>query len=683
MLPEAPASQDDVEPQHGGSQGSYRHFLIGGLTTPAPRPERRPFQFSHANPLGYLERLPKPLPFDPLRELPPSRRPGLVELTQRSLSASFTRKSHYPSAEMWDALDDAISIMVAMADGVADPNIYLSSLDPGVGKSQSVVHFLSAFMRRSRDYPDVGIIVCLSRINEVENIVREAGNLGLGDFAVLTAEKNKGLNNLGRGSDDRGNARVLFTTQAQVESRCRWAGTFADVEAFHYHGRPRQVRIWDEALMPGRGIVLTSYDISALIKPLSRPYRALADAIEGIYASLLKADAGDLIEVPELAEEYGVGPGAAATAIGSQEAATVMALWSLSGRTAVVRKDYGSLMLTYHNWLPKDIAPVLVLDASSRKGIRSAYEVWDETGGNIEWLKTAAKDYAALNVHVWDRSGGKTSFGDKDKAAEMIEAIAATINAKPNEQWLVIGHKPETIKGIDVEKRVRDRLTFDHHEVIREADPGRNHPIRRVEFTTWGNHTASNAYREATNVILAGTLFYRVADIDAMARSLSNTPPAAGPISPETIEELRIGEHRHNLLQALCRGAVRFCVDGKCPTANAYVIAAEGTGIREALPDIFPGCRVTTWIETPAKAPRKVDKAIRFLIKWFAHHTGELPRSLVRSTIGMKNAANFNKNVRNHRDFKRALQEHGIVEQGLTYIMPDYGFPGRDGYVGG
>ena len=263
----------------------------------------------------------------------------------------------------------------------------------------------------------------------------------------------------------------------------------------------------------------------------------------------------------------------------------------------------------------------------------------------------------------------------------MVEAIAATINAKPDEQWLLIAHKPETIKGSNVEERVRALLTFDHQEVIRKANLGREHPIRRVEFTIWGNHTASNDYPEATHVILAGTLFYRVADIDAMARSLSNTPPAAGSISQETIEDITIGEHRHNLLQALCRGAVRFCVDGKCPPANAYVIAAEGTGIRGALSAIFPGCRVSTWIET-AKPVRKVDEAIQFVTEFFTTHPhGQLTFKSVREAIRVKNAPNFRKAIRKHRDLKRALTEQGIVERAGAYVKLHYGFQDESGYV--
>jgi hypothetical protein len=48
---------------------------------------------------------------------------------------------------------------------------------------------------------------------------------------------------------------VRFTTHAMVESRCKgWK--FAEVGAFHYRGKPRSVRIWDEAILAGHTLTI-------------------------------------------------------------------------------------------------------------------------------------------------------------------------------------------------------------------------------------------------------------------------------------------------------------------------------------------------------------------------------------------------------------------------------------------
>jgi hypothetical protein len=43
---------------------------------------------------------------------------------------------------MWAALTELASVLEAMAEGRCPPKLFLSSLDPGVGKTQTVTHFI-------------------------------------------------------------------------------------------------------------------------------------------------------------------------------------------------------------------------------------------------------------------------------------------------------------------------------------------------------------------------------------------------------------------------------------------------------------------------------------------------------------------------------------------------------------
>src|SRR5690349_14102158 len=69
---------------------------------------------------------------------------SLASETIASLKAFFDAKGHRPSAEMWRALTDLASVLEAMAEGRCPPKLFLSSLDPGVGKTQTVTHFIKA-----------------------------------------------------------------------------------------------------------------------------------------------------------------------------------------------------------------------------------------------------------------------------------------------------------------------------------------------------------------------------------------------------------------------------------------------------------------------------------------------------------------------------------------------------------
>jgi hypothetical protein len=164
-------------------------------------------------------------------------------------------------------------------------------------------------------------------------------------------------------------------------------------------------------------------------------------------------------------------------------------------------------------------------------------------------------------------------------------------------------------------------------------------------------------------VILAGTLFYRPSYYEALTRLAADKRPAQGRINSETEEEVTIGEHRHLILQALCRGSVRRCQGDKCAPCDAYIIAATRSGIPEALPAIFPGCRVTRWQPVKKELRGKVKEAVEFISYWFEKNPEGLLRfNVVQRALGISAAGTFKNDVRRHPDFIEALDNHGITE---------------------
>jgi len=141
---------------------------------------------------------------------------SLVENTLRGLRSTFDDRGLSPSPEMLTGLRSAIQVMAAMADGLCVPAYYVSSLDPGVGKTTAMVHFLRELIA-SQDHQGVPALVCLGRLDQIRNVIEEA-SLQDQDFAVLTAKGNEEMNSLGCGVPEE--ARVLFITHAMVEKRC-------------------------------------------------------------------------------------------------------------------------------------------------------------------------------------------------------------------------------------------------------------------------------------------------------------------------------------------------------------------------------------------------------------------------------------------------------------------------------
>jgi hypothetical protein len=220
----------------------------------------------------------------------------LASETLGSLKTFFDARGHRPSEDMWTALAELAFVLEAMAEGRCPPQLFLSSLDPGVGKTQTVTHFIRA-LTSSIDHLDTGVLICVARLKEIQRFVDEM-DLSPTEFAVLTSDKE--LNKLGIGSARSNKARVLFTSQQMIESRGD-GRHFTEMRDFQYFGRPRQVRIWDESYLPGRAVTLNRDGLAALLQPIRTAHASLANAIQAAYDAIGKVEAGDLYPVPDFA----------------------------------------------------------------------------------------------------------------------------------------------------------------------------------------------------------------------------------------------------------------------------------------------------------------------------------------------------------------------------------------------
>lgn len=563
--------------------------------------------------------------------------------TIRRLKADFIIKAHRPSPLMWDALSGIVTTLEQMADGIAQPSIHLSSLDPGVGKTQSIVRFLPVLLASHR-HRDVSVIVCAGRLKQIEVVVADARNAGLGDkdFAVFTSDPD--LNKLGRGIADRSTARVLFTTHAMVMSHCKDGGSFTKATDFHYRHQPRDVRVWDEAITPGIAVTLNEFDIAALSKPMSAQSYRFSAGLISLASNLGQMTDRTCFMVPDLGAECGVDLNSLERAFSdAPEDQKIIAnsLWFLLGKPVTVRRDgkFGNAMLDYRETLPDGLAPLLVLDASSRRDVRETYNLWEEHRGGIVRLLEAPKDYGPLTIHHWSVGGGKSAFSDQTKGARLIRGVANTINSKPTEKWLVVHHKDP-----EFEAKVRALVAAD---------------ATNIAFLNWGAHDATNDYADVPNVILAGTLFYRTSHYEAIGRAAAGQPSSEGAFPADQFEQVRRGEHRHMILQAVCRGRVRKCEGDRCPPSSVYIVACRGSRIGDDLPTIFPGCRVVSWKPVETQLKGQVGDAVSFILD--RTKIGAFVSDVeVMEHLGISDRSNFKRCIKKHADFLGALDDHDI-----------------------
>lgn len=546
------------------------------------------------------------------------------------------------SSHHHDALQSVVQTMTDMAKGAAERQVYVSSLDPGMGKTTSLIVFLRQVLR-SEDYGDAAILVCLSRKAEIERIVQDAGLEEI-DFAVLTSDDE--VNALS--STPPSEARVLFTTQQMLLSRLR-GGRFETCPTFHYQGLPREVRVWDEAMEPGQVVMLSSDDIGGLLRFLRRVSADLADTMDGLMDRLRKADIGSLFQFPKLDHE--VLQRAVALLGNDWQAAHVEALAELSGQRVRVCSGWGSqrVAVLARTLLPEDLAPVLVLDASAR--VRETYKLWAETRGGVVFLPSATKDYSPLMIHVARKGAGKSSWGQNGPA--LAKTAAEMRSRRPDERCLIIHHKAD--KHLDAPDLISTAIGPD--------------ALANTSFLHWGMHQATNDYADVPVVILAATFNLPPSQYLGLSHASLGLP--MDKTLPDGVEKrVALGEHGHAILQAVGRGVTRGCSDGKCLPGEVYIIASVGSGIEEALSDWFPGATVKRWYpaDWPALTGKVAEAAAHIQQRLEEDPTGPILFQDVMDHIGCSNRSNFNRTIRRHDLFRLWLADQGLVEVKLPGI---------------
>jgi hypothetical protein len=513
--------------------------------------------------------------------------------------------------------------------GNLEPAYYLSAIDPGIGKTLSVATFLRLW-KEAGFMPLSSVLIGVSRLDEIETYLSHSG-LGHDDIAVLTSDSV--VNRLGICPAQHREARVMFTSQQMIESRTK-DKSFSEADEFHYLDKPRVLRIWDESMKLAQPITLRVDDLGLIASPLRHSQPGFVAEVSRFQQALWNTKGGAVVQVPEKVAATAPRKKLPDTQLGK----TVDALKRLGGRTAtMVDTGSGDMRLAGSATpFPDDFAPVIILDASGR--VRTTYSLWEQAVGNLQRLPAAVNDYGRLRVHLWERAVGKQAFADKGTRSDVIAAIADIINAAAAGDWLVISYKDYPLE---------DELAV----AVTRRD-------QRLNFLTWGLHHGTNAFAHCNNVIIIGQLTYGKAAYTALASAACGGRPV-----PEGGEGgLMVGEHQHNLLQALTRASVRRSVNGIAGQCNAYVVMSPGNNARQSLDDTFPGCTIEPWSPRGPQASGRAGELITLLSK-IVGPNGVKKKSL-REGLGV-NGPNFSK-LLERPDVQSFMERNHLVQDRLS-----------------
>jgi|SRR5271166_766410 len=578
---------------------------------------------------------------DALRLIVGPHHAGLAEATETSMRVYFETCGHRPSDAHWDALRAVLQTLDNMASGDCMSALYLSAIDPGVGKTTAVQHWARQLVV-SPEHRDVGVLICVGRINEAKALAE-----ALKDYrehvAVLTSDPD--ANALGDALEP-STAQILIITQQRVEMLTDHR-TFGTASGLFYCGAPRAVRVWDEAFLWGKSATLDCYDLLGLLKGLSRMSPQCAADVKAFADGLSSLDDDVLVEVPDFDALHGGVLTDLKEALGesmAEQRETAEALLTMCGSAARVQSDgtRGNAVLSYRNTLPDDLKPLLVLDASAR--VRATYSLMATSRGDVVNLPSAEKDYSPMTVGVWAKSGSKAGF-ERD-GATLVKGIAETILARPDERWLVVIHRKAWKRNCerDIRRLLKGRVGDD-----------------LVTFIPWGMHQSRNDCADIGNVILAGTLFFSESYYRALSY-LSQDRPMTATVSKADVDAVKQGEHAHAILQAVCRGRVRKSNGDRCKPQRTYIIASKQSGIADDLARIFPGCRVEPWQPLKPALKGNLKRAVDYVHKAFDGGAVEVSLPDVREALRI-NDRNFRRQVTCKPAWRDAIGGLGLKQE--------------------
>jgi hypothetical protein len=542
---------------------------------------------------------------------------NLAKDVESNLRTRFAGYGHSPSDEHWRGIREIIRTIEMMALGVSVPMYYLSSLPTGMGKTSTLVEATKELIRIGEKTGDpVGILILTNTLDQIPVLI-EAMGLREDQYAVRTGKRNVDLNSRGVGEDKEdgegrhSNAQVLFTTQQKLHALTSMGLPFDIMYGFTFRNRPRQIRIWDEAILPAKGRVLSADDIDRLKSPLLRAgYKEQRDALEVLTSEMKARTHGDSIEVPAIQLPD---PKAYAGLYDERDFWVVDALVRMAEGRANIRQDSyaGTVALYYEEILPDGFAPLLILDASG--SLRLTYTMWKAGRGNLEFLKSPGKTYRNLKIRHWDHGAGKTAHRRTKSRRELAEGVAeAVAEATPDEPILIIVRLSEK-PSADMAKEIRGAVER------RMAVEGRQAP--ELRFLTWGRHLATNDYANVKHVIVVGLLQYSATQAEAMARGSAGLEDKEA-LSDNAIDTFHKGEIAHHVFQGVGRGAVRKAIDGDVPPGCKLdiIFPTKGNGAsvsvgRDILQKAFPGAKIAGWDPVPSPLSGNETKLVRELAR--------------------------------------------------------------------
>jgi hypothetical protein len=590
-------------------------------------------------------------------------------------------------------------------------------LPAGAGKSLGIIAYLTALHELDPQHPDGGsysVTVAASHVENLTALIRDFkmfsatsgkgsvpdAKVGLLHSKLYSEEKmrsameGESVKYASMPKTEGNDARpFLFTTHARLETGEDPQRKKRAFLLTTYHGRQRDVVLWDEGCIPTDTWVIPRSEVRSYIAGL--PYRLEDDrntdglkpirekAAEYLTSCLPYLDFnGDpmrrFVCLPEPAEvgveEVGLevmSDALSALSLPDSVGSFLQTAWKpLRIYRGNGSKSDAPACLTFDLSIPRQLDRMAILDASFPirilEHLDSSIRLPVDTEGNphpafSDDSLAKIKDHSTVKVHVIKHGGGRRgitkALSDKPwnrkKAGQLSAEIAEIIRSKVPEE--------EKVLVVTFNTREKGRYTVDIVGTLhRDLEALGIDVARRVSFLTWGNHTSLNKFRDYKYGILAGVL--QRSGSDLLTSILAAQGDIDADVSKSSVNTVGLSESTHDCYQAINRSACRKIVLGPdglgyAHAAEWWVVYQDPKKLRRELKRIMPGidCEEShenLALPTPERKGFPIAKAV-------AEHLSSLPPTVdYVSSVSVKRNAGDGWLLRApHMTFARAVQQ--------------------------
>jgi len=194
--------------------------------------------------------------------------------------------------------------------------------------------------------------------------------------------------------------------------------------------------------------------------------------------------------------------------------------------------------------------------------------------------------------------------------------------------------------------------------------------LKRIHWTTWGMHDASNQWQDVRAVVACGLLHRDRMELLSAAMGQVNDATAPLP-SDADVSRIHHAFHAGCLYQLAGRGRCRSMVDGKArPMVFAYIHKSEGP--MRVLRRLMPGAVEKVWPTPPEALPNYVregqaEQLVALILKELAQLAAKGSTRISSRGLWRRLACRGSKDVK-HKAIEKALRAAPWIRQGRTLI---------------